>query len=242
MFSKFDAALAIVAVFIFLHLGTVFTPENYHEALYDKDDEGLLVVDDDVEAEVEDDDEDEYVDQEEIDRLAEEARLEEEAEEERIAEERRQEDERREQAKREQEEAEEAERERIEALAAQNGVLAERLYNSLNQSMAGDPYNSDRYIRATVEADIDSTRDVHHIIVTVNESTFGRLNLELKTTVYEVISQEIQGLYQSYLETRPDELIIELVDSGGVNLSTYRHDIIGDRYVITVNHNNDNNF
>lgn len=242
MFNKLDGVLAVVAVGIMIHLLGVYSTDNFMETQYGPEMQQASI--EQTEADREEELTEEELEAQEENEAREEARRREREEEEAERKEERdaQRKEENRKAEKEREAAEREELERADEIAKDNQLYADLLHQDLNQMMAGDPYNSGRYLDVSVDTAFDSTKKRHHVEVNVDENTFGSLDLNLKKTVYETISQEIQQFYFSYLDERPDELLIELVDSQGVNLSTYSHDIIGDRYILQMNHNNDNNF
>ena len=248
MYNKFDGGLAIVAVSILIYLSGIYTPERFEAVSTGQDVSTLVekekepILDDEAKNDINlklqakkdnfknprNDGPVTEFKKKSPEQIERERRIEESKNEEQLAEDKRREE--------ELEAEKQAENERDLAIAEDNQMYSEQMISELKQIMAGDPYNSGRYIDAQV------TTEMNKVVVRVDESTFASLNLDLKKTSYEYASQEIQQIYLGYLDEYPEEVIVELEDSRGQNLSTYRHDIIGDRYVIQMNHNNDSNF
>lgn len=232
MFTKLDGILAVVAVLIVVHLAGEYT--DY----VPKDQNGNPEVVQQVQEEpmdeeiVEDEDYEQDINAPGLSQASENDQLSEEREEERMEQEA---------AEQEQIEADqEAEAVQQQVSSKANRSISADLYDLLSESMDGDPYISDRYLLVVVDT------ATHIVEVSVDETTFGSLDVDSKASAYKAVSQEVQQHYLDLLSEfsneQPEEVIVELQDSNRDPLATYKKDSFGDRYTLTMEHTNDNNF
>lgn len=117
-----------------------------------------------------------------------------------------------------------------------NRKISFNLLDELTAMMADDPYNSGRFI------DVSADTESHVVRVVVDTNTFSSLNLDLKASVYKAVAQDVRQRYHELLGERPDAMSVVLEDSSRTELATYKPDVIGDNYVLEMNHKNENNF